>query len=636
MHYLGRWSRIRRAVPARLLRVAFHRARWHLFPPRVNSACWHAPLPDLAYLHALVPSPTDPIPIITIADDACAGRFTLLGFSTFDLGCLPDWHTDPHSGHRWDPAAPAHRLDLMTRDSPADVRIAWELNRFHHATALGVAWQLTHDDRYPATFVSQVNDWLAANPVGHGVNWACAMEVAIRAVNWLFACALMQEPLPVEFVRTLLGALLTHGRFIRANLELALVTTNHYLADLCGLAVLGLALPGAEPDRWRRFGLREMAHEMVFQVYSDGADFEASTIYHRLVVELFELPVRLARSTGAPVPPLLTERMPLMQAFIAAITRPDDTIPLIGDSDDGHLLPYSSRPFSCTSSSTAFPHAGIYVMRHDDHYLICDCGPNGQRGNGGHAHNDTLSFELYAGRPWIVDPGTYVYTGDLTAYNWFRSTAAHNTLVVDGEEQARFDSREPFLLAPDARPTVHRWETKPEYDLLDAEHAGYQRLPDPVTHRRQFLFDKQRGLWLVRDVVTGRGTHRLDWCFHFAPCHLLCVRSETRFCRKNLISELAVTGDESEESVVRASAPDGTGLLLVPLERPALDLTIEEGWVSYRYGSRERAPIVRYTAYEAALPVTVTYALIPTSGPLPATEAAELIEQSLAILEMLR
>ncbi len=623
----------------------WHRTQRRLFPPRVHPARWNTSLPDLALLRTLIPLPADPTPILTTAADACAGCFTLLGFPTFNLGSPPNWHTDPHSGHHWNSTAPARVLDLMTRDSPADARVVWELNRFHHAVALGTAWRVTRDGCYPATFVSQVGDWLAANPVGHGINWACAMEVAVRAINWLFACALMQEALPAEFERALLGALLTHGHYIRANLELALVTTNHYLADLCGLAVLGLALPGAEPDRWRRFALRELAREVAFQVYPDGADFEASTSYHRLAVELFDLPARLAQHTGALVPPILTEQLPLMRAFTAAVTRPDGALPLIGDSDDGHLLPSLSALPSSTSTSTPFPHAGIYVMRHADRYLICDCGPNGQRGNGGHAHNDTLSFELYAGRPWIVDPGTYTYTGDLDAYNWFRSTAAHNTLVVDGEEQARFDPHEPFLLAPDAQPTVRRWESTPDYDLLDAEHTGYHRLPDPVTHRRHILFDKQSGLWLVRDIVTGGGRHRLDWYFHFAP--------------------LSVTTNETKPSAVRATASDGASLLLVLLEcsamsfsasrhapaglpNPAasggfgnppragcelLHLTIEEGWVSYRYGSRERAPVARYTARKVTLPVTVTFALIPTSEPLPIAEATESIEQSLAVLE---
>jgi uncharacterized heparinase superfamily protein len=611
-----RWDRIRRSALRQILRLIWHRARRHLSRSPLRPARWDAPPPNLARLRALVPLPTSSAPIIAVADGACAGRFTLLGFPAFDLGHPPDWHADPHSGHRWDSAAPAPTLDLMTRDSPADVRVVWELNRFHHAVTLGMAWRQTHDERYPAAFASQVTDWLAANPVGRGVNWACAMEAAIRAVNWLFAYALMQEALPAGFARALLGALLTHGRFVRAHLELALVTTNHYLVDLCGLAVLGLALPGAEPDRWRRFALRELAREVAFQVYPDGGSFEASTGYHRLATELVDLPLRLAQDARVPVPPILPARLQRMRAFAAAVARPDGTLPLIGDSDDGHLLPacaFPSPPVPAASSS-AFPRAGIYVMRHGDYCLMCDCGPNGQRGNGGHAHNDTLSFELYAGRPWIVDPGTYSYTGDLAAYNWFRSTAAHNTLVVDGEEQARFDPREPFLLAPDAVPTVHRWESQSEYDLLDAEHAGYRRLPAPVTHRRQILFDKRRRLWLIRDVVAGQGTHSLDWRFHLVP--------------------LPIAGDEFATGAVRARAPDGVDLLLAPLQGPALDLTIEEGWVSYRYGRRERAPVVRYTAGEVALPVTVTFALVPAPGPLPGTQVAECVGRSLAMWEM--
>lgn len=609
-------KRIRQTGIRHLARVVLYRLAHKLYAPHIRSAQWDAPLPDLAQLAMLISTPADPAPVLAIANDICAGRFTLLGFPPADLGTPPDWHTDPSSGHRWEPIAPANSLDLMTHDSPADVRVVWELNRCHHAVALGMAWRASGNDRYPATFASLVIDWLATNPLGCGVNWACAMEVAIRAVNWLFACALMQEALSTAFVRELLGALLTHGRYIRANLELASVTTNHYLADLSGLAILGLALPGGEPRRWWRFARRELAREFRFQVYPDGVDFEASTCYHRLATELLDLPVRLAEIAGSPFPDALVAGLGRMHSASTAFTRPDGVLPLIGDSDDGCLLPpYALPPSSTTTAagSTAFPHAGIYVMRHDDRYLICDCGTNGQRGNGGHAHNDTLSFELYAGRPWIVDLGTFAYTGDLTAYNGFRSTVAHNTLVVDGEEQARFDLREPFLLAPDAQPTVHRWESTSEYDLLDAEHAGYHRLPHPVTHRRQILFDKHRGLWLVHDIVVGSGRHRLDWRFHFAP--------------------LSVARQSPESLTVRACAFDGANLLLIPVERPVLNLTIEEGWVSYQYGCRERAPVVRYTACQADLPFVVTFAFVPTNERLSIAESNELITQSWAVLE---
>jgi len=613
---IDHWRLIRSTDGRHLLKVILHRIR-HKIPRRTLSPSrWQGTIPDLRYLRNTLCSQNDYREYIHIAEEAIAGRLTLLGFPTFHLGDMPDWHTDPCSGYRWPPTAPSHSLDLMTRDSPADVRILWELNRFHHFIALGLAWQLTHDSRYLDTFVNQLRNWLETNPVGKGVNWASAMEVAIRAVNWLIAGALMQEGIPTEFQRTLLSALLSHGQFIRANLEIARITTNHYLANIAGLAVLGLALPGKEPTRWRRFALRELAREVNFQVYPDGVDFEASSSYHRLATELVALPIRLAHQMGIELPHNLAARQSLMEKAISCIARPDGTVPIIGDSDDGHLLPPYTRPHTPvpTSRSTAFPHAGIYIMRHNDQYLVCDCGTNGQRGNGGHAHNDTLSFELFSnGHLFITDPGCYSYTGDLTSYNWFRSTAAHNTLQIDEEEQASFSAQEPFLLGAEAVPVVNQWKTTKDYDFLDAEHYGYRRLSDPATHRRQILLDKTQRVWLVRDMVIGNGTHKLDWYFHFAP--------------------MKVGTDSNHPLVVRASPSSDTELLLLPLKDPGLNLTLETAWVSFQYGHREPAPAAHYALTRAELPVVLTFALVPTHRGIPVADLAQRIQQSVRILE---
>jgi len=636
------WSRVRRSDLRHLIRAAIHRTRRLVARPSLSDVRWTGPIPDLGSACNLAPLPAEAGAATRIADEVREGRFRLLGFPPFELGAPPDWHTDPSSGFRWDPATPSSSLDLMTRDSPADARVAWELNRFHHSTALGLAYGLTDDVGYATAFISLVTDWLIDNPVGYGINWACAMEAAIRSINWLCAGALMQKALPERFVRDVLGALLTHGEFIRSHLELSLVTTNHYLADLCGLAVLGLTLPGPEPSRWTRFALGELGREMEFQVYADGVDFEAATGYHRLATQLFELPLRLAHLKGMDTPPIMRSRMSLMKEFVRSITRPDGTWPAIGDSDNGRVLPIDSHepllrvavPTADVPSaeqptakgqpteegashqevrSRAFPKAGIYVMRHGDCYLVCDCGSNGQRGLGGHAHNDTLSFELYAGRPWIVDPGTYTYTGNLSEYDWFRSTAAHNTLVVDGEEQARVDPREPFLLAPDARPTVHRWTATGAFDFLDAEHAGYERLRPPVTHRRQILFDKHRRLWLARDVVSGRGSHHLDWYFHFGA-EPTSVRT-------------------APPATILASSDAGSGLVLTPIGGPTPQLTLDEGWVSSCYGSRVRSAVARYSLADAELPITVTFALVPTADPPSVGDAVARARQSCPVLE---
>src|SRR5437867_3690414 len=151
----------------------------------------------------------------------------------------------------------------------------------------------------------------------------------------------------------------------------------------------------------------------------------------------------------------------------------------------------SGRPAS--TPSRLFADGGYAVMRSDwgplGHQLILDAGPLGCGTSDGHGHADLLSIQVAAfGTPYLVDAGTYCYTTDREWRDFFRSTAAHSTVVVDGVGQAipagsfRWDGR------PRAR--VRHWRSTTAFDLVDAEHDAYQRLPDPVLHRRRVIFVK--------------------------------------------------------------------------------------------------------------------------------------------------
>jgi hypothetical protein len=157
-------------------------------------------------------------------------------------------------------------------------------------------------------------------------------------------------------------------------------------------------------------------------------------------------------------------------------------------------------------------------MRDRDVYLAISCGPVGTRGIGNHKHNDLLSFELQAqGRDLFVDRGSYLYTPDPVGRNAFRSTAAHNTVLVDGQEQNRFGAGSLFWLHADATPRVLLWETTPAFDRFLGEHDGYTRLPDPVLHRREVRLEKAERRVEITDTLTGRGRHELTWTFTLAP-----------------------------------------------------------------------------------------------------------------------
>src|SRR5262249_1711530 len=142
-------------------------------------------------------------------------------------------------------------------------------------------------------------------------------------------------------------------------------------------------------------------------------------------------------------------------------------------------------------TSTAFPDGGVYIQREGGLYAIIDCGDVGINGQGSHSHNDLLSFELcYRERTFIIDPGSYVYTADGAARNQFRSTAYHNTVMIDGLEINEIYPDQLFVIGNQARPNVIDWQSDDESDLLIAEHNGYERLPEKVIHRRGIQFNK--------------------------------------------------------------------------------------------------------------------------------------------------
>ncbi|MCL6429526.1 MAG: heparinase II/III family protein [Anaerolineae bacterium] len=594
-------------------------------------------------------APDIPAQVVAEAERIRRHEVDLLGSGPVALGAHIDWHSDFRSRHRW----PQRRYFRWIRPAPYpggyDIKVPWELSRCHHLVRLGQACWLTGHEAYAREFVAQVEDWVAANPRPWGVNWACAMEAAIRAVNWLWAFHLVRGAQAPDdaFARRLCASLLGHGRHILQNLERqGDFANNHYLADLVGLLHLGMLCPWAdEAASWRDLALRELWAAVEKQVWLDGVYFEASTAYHRLATEMLLSAVALCQHNGVAVPEPVMDRLERMLEFILWCTRPDGTAPAIGDGDNGRLLRLavwadaarewtdhryllaigavllgrddlaraagdqwqealwllgtpathvatarSVQSAGLSLPSRAFRDGGFYILRSRDLHMIVHAGPNGQNGYGGHAHNDTLSFELYAGgRSWIVDPGTYVYTADYHARDRFRGTVSHNVVQVDGHEINRLRPG-PFGLYEDARPRVYEWRTAARYDLLDAGHSGYARLREPVLCRRQVYLDREAGYWAIRDVLTGRGSHRLT-----LRLHLAAVRISAESARVPAGVRLE---DGHEALDVFFLAPEGAGVAL------------ERGEISPSYGVKRCAPVVSVSV-SSSLPVEFLMVLAP-------------------------
>jgi uncharacterized heparinase superfamily protein len=169
-------------------------------------------------------------------------------------------------------------------------------------------------------------------------------------------------------------------------------------------------------------------------------------------------------------------------------------------------------------ASRLFPDAGVAVARTHNAYVLMTNGVVGTKGFGNHKHNDQLSFEYHCGGvPLIVDPGSYVYTGDPDARNRFRSTAFHNTLQVDSIEQNEMNAEWLFRLFESARAEHVLFEQGPEWIRYVGRHHGYERLSEPVTHERTFVLSNVDGSLTITDRLDGRGEHNLRWHFHLGP-----------------------------------------------------------------------------------------------------------------------
>jgi hypothetical protein len=521
--------------------------------------------------------------LLEVAERVVNHQFDLLGSGPTDLGEQIDWQRDFKSGRSW-PLTHISRVTISYPDD-SDIKVPWELSRFQHLPVLAAAHRVTLERRWLDEIGAQLSDWITRNPVEFGANWACTMDVAIRAANWIAALVLIADEVPDEpWFGAVLESLLLHGRFIRSHLEWAAVRGNHYLSDIVGLlAVAAVFREGPEGRDWAKFAARELAAELHHQVLDDGCDHEASIPYHRLVAELFICGMQAAEVLApGSVGPGERARLDAMLQFTADYTRPDGLAPQIGDADDGRFLPLADygradprshrhlfeqarRPHEPAEGHAAYPRGGYWVMRARGIYLIVRCG---DAGLGSHAHNDALSFELaYRTQALIIDPGSYVYTANPVERNRFRSTAFHSTLQVDGAEQNPISPEALFAMPDLRRAELLSWNPDVDRPSFSGRHHGYESLPEPATHTRRVELDAAAGSLTITDSVRSAGAHRLEWTFPLSPC------------------EVDVNAHR-----VTARYPGG---IVLELEAAGVDFAVEPGWLSPAYGQRLPTPFVR-------------------------------------------
>lgn len=514
---------------------------------------------DAARAAAIAESyPEQAAAVIAAADEVLDRRFAYFGHDPVLLpGPHIDWNYDPRTGFRW-PTVNAGRIDH--RSQAGDPKWIWELNRLQHLPWLAQAWLFTGDDRYADGALEQLDGWIEQNPPGQGIAWRGAFEVGLRAVSVAVALQGLREAdalTPERFRRavTMLAASIDVGWRTRSLFSSA---NNHLVGEMAGVATAAMLFPeiaGATQALSR--ALRVLTREADRQILPDGAGAEQSVAYQIFCAELIVVVAALQRLGGGRPHPALVAALRRSADHLRRLAGDGDPLPRYGDADDGfalrlqpdplpaldrHLVAVAAvtgtppaRPLDLTAAWLAgpagtvadeeptaldptfyAPHGGLVVLRRGTRRLTMDVGPLGYLSLAAHGHADALAVTLSSGGCDIIgDPGTGSYYGEPAWRDAFRGTRMHATVAVDDVNQSTPGG--PFLWTKHAATKVRAVDLA--RGVVEAEHDGYERLPDPVVHRRYLITPPSWDTVVVVDLVHGSGSHRIRTAW---PLHPSC------------------------------------------------------------------------------------------------------------------
>jgi hypothetical protein len=548
--------------------------------------------------------------LLQLADNVLAGSIPIFG-QEIAYGTEIAWQRDPLRGI--DPPRKYLRfVPYLDPNAVGDHKWIWELNRHQHLALLAQAFVISDNNIYADEVLRQLQHWWSDNLFQRGINWTSALEVGFRALSWTWIWHLLGDRMPAEFRRQFLAELYRHGLHLQYNLSSYFSPNTHLLGEAVALHAIGRLFPEfPRAAQWRTMGRDIVRAQMRAQVRPDGSHFEQSTYYHVYALDMFLLHAVLEEITGE-----YRDGLARMTDFLASVVNANGDLPFLGDDDGGRLFhPFGERArFACGTLATAslmldrtmfpateldiaevalwwlgpekchmptlspivgdrvgtnrrsraFTDSGLVVFRRGEVSALFDAGPFGPWG-AGHSHADTLSLVVSRGGDEVlIDPGTYTYM-DAEWRDAFRGTAAHNTVRIDGQDQAV--SAGPF-----------RWTDKPEVQLLD-----FSTTPDEdravavcryrgFTHQRTVIFRKGNEFDILDELEGPPGEHLIEQFWHVGA---EVQQTTPDVWRIGQAAELMVEGGQCEQ-----------------------------GWRSRVFGSKEAASVVvarRRTALPASL-----------------------------------
>jgi len=550
-----------------------------LFVSSPRDLCAEAPLEGLpsptAVADAIRQTPYA-VGVVDLADQILGGRIPVFA-TEIRYGPTIAWQRDPLRGTEA-PRRYFRFIPYLDPEASGDHKWIWEINRHQHLVLLAQAFVITGRSIYFDEVIRQLEHWWTENLFHRGINWASALEVAFRALSWTWIWHFLGASMSPEFRRRFLAELYRHGLHLQYNLSIYFSPNTHLLGEAVALHAIGRLFPEfPRALTWRKLGRDIVRHEMKAQVRRDGSHCEQSTYYHVYALDLFLFHEILEDVTDD-----YRDGLSRMTDFLASVVHANGDLPLLGDDDGGRVFhpfgsraqfardtlatasltqdksvaPYSERdvegvaiwwlgPEKCRivklpnilRQSRVFSDSGLVVMQRGDVSALFDAGPFGSW-SAGHSHADTLSLIVSrGGEEILVDPGTYTYM-DPDWRNAFRGTAAHNTVRIDGKNQAVPGG--PF-----------RWMDQPEVRLIHFSNTLGQDCAIAVchyggfTHKRTVQFNTGTEFDILDELEGPPGEHLVEQFWHVGAVVQQTTPGEWRIGHA---ADLSVEGGQLEQA----------------------------------------------------------------------------------------
>lgn len=370
-------------------------------------------------------------------------------------------------------------------------------------------------------------------------------DEAGMSVPLLFHCLKELDNLRGTEGEQLLRTIYKRALSVSRNLQPGTSPTRDAVGAAVDLLFAGAVFKATREGRgWVDHGISLLEQELPRQILGDGGPAEQSLSYHRYVLDSYWLATDFLERNGLADCGAWRPKLIDGERFLNAFADASGNVPSIGERYDRPVLAPGTYPkrameeYKENRPLVVHPTSGYTVIRAGNGIVLTlDHGPTGMAPHCRRGHADALSITLsVAGEQILVDPGTY---GPDEAPEWqhyFRGTRAHNTVMIDGQDQAVAETT--LFTCHPCTSTLVQASTKDGNPYVEAIHDGYGRLREPVIHRRVVDFCSG-SLFLIKDTFSGTGLHKFELNLHLHPLATLIFKDTHSVIRRGQ-AEIAI------------------------------------------------------------------------------------------------